>query len=486
MMSSETPMRDIASVADDCRNMSCAVPTQAQASENNDGMTSADVLQEAAASTLLQLHGREPSDTEQRGEHSLTEQPTYQSRYLDGDRQFHSRSLVNIPSALNRDNAISENYTSIPQNQIMYSEANLRNSILGLSHTVGGIQKQQVNMHMKQTNITDTLERVLSTLQDLKDGHHSSSQNLGRGYGVEQMPYRSQAGSDPNYQQYEDHPYVNNERVTEHSGTELRSRDIRERPSFSSSNSREMYNSQGHTVSDHTSNRYANETLSHTHVNPTEVYSVQDQAYSGQSISRNAVARPNYTQVIPSKEYSVQDQSIINTNSLDQTGSHTRNRMSFENDQMRGISSDGRQSRQLNNWYNAPYEIRQRQFQRQDSQRRQQSSNCHDLKLPPFNGKEDWKVWINRFEAIAERRNWSEETRLDNLLPKLQGRAGDFVFTQLPRSTLLCYADLIKELNSRFRVVETQKTFAAKFSQRAQRPDETVEEFAADLKRLYA
>ena len=221
-------MRDIASVSADSRNMSCAVPTQARALKNNDGMTSADVLQEAAPSTLLQLHGREPSDTEQRGENGLKEQPIYQSLYSDGDRQFHSRSLVNIPSALKRDNAISANYTSIPQNQIMYSEADLRNSILGLSHTVGGIQKQQVNMHMKQTNITDTLERVLSTLQDLKDGQHSSSQNQGRGHAVEQMPYRSQAGSDPNYQQYEDHPYLNNERVTEHSSAELRSRDIRE------------------------------------------------------------------------------------------------------------------------------------------------------------------------------------------------------------------------------------------------------------------
>ena len=160
----------------------------------------------------------------------------------------------------------------------MYSEANLRNSILRLSHAVGGIQKQHVNMLMKQTNITDTLERVLSTLQDLKDGHHSSSQNLGRGYEVEQMPYRSQAWSDPTNQQYEDNPYVNNERVTEYGGTELSSRDIRERQSFSSSNSCEMYNSQGHTVSDHTSNRYANETLNHSHVNPTEMYSVQDQA----------------------------------------------------------------------------------------------------------------------------------------------------------------------------------------------------------------
>ena len=49
-----------------------------------------------------------------------------------------------------------------------------------------------------------------------------------------------------------------------------------------------------------------------------------------------------------------------------------------------------------------------------------------------------------------------------------------------------CYRELIQELNSRFRVVETEKSFAAKFNQRAQRTDETVEEFAADLKRLYA
>ena len=48
------------------------------------------------------------------------------------------------------------------------------------------------------------------------------------------------------------------------------------------------------------------------------------------------------------------------------------------------------------------------------------------------------------------------------------------------------YPELIKELNSRFRVVETQKTFAAKFSQRTQKPGETVEEYAAELKRLYS
>ena len=108
------------------------------------------------------------------------------------------------------------------------------------------------------------------------------------------------------------------------------------------------------------------------------------------------------------------------------------------------------------------------------------------MKLPPFDGKEDWKVWITRFEAISQRCNWNEDTRLDNLLPRLQGRAGDIVFNQLSYETMSSYSELVKELNSRFRRVETQRTFAAKFSQRAQKQDETVGEYAAELKRLYA
>ena len=113
---------------------------------------------------------------------------------------------------------------------------------------------------------------------------------------------------------------------------------------------------------------------------------------------------------------------------------------------------------------NSPHDARGQNYQTPYRGKRQLSPEYYGLKLPPFNGKGGWKVWINRFEAIAERRSWSEETKLDNLLPKLQGKAGDFVFTQLPRSTLACYREMVKELNSRFRVVETQKAFAAKFS----------------------
>ena len=47
------------------------------------------------------------------------------------------------------------------------------------------------------------------------------------------------------------------------------------------------------------------------------------------------------------------------------------------------------------------------------------------------------------------------------------------------------YETLVAELNSRFRVVETKKTFGAQFSKRNQKVSESAEEYAAELKRLY-
>jgi hypothetical protein len=40
-------------------------------------------------------------------------------------------------------------------------------------------------------------------------------------------------------------------------------------------------------------------------------------------------------------------------------------------------------------------------------------------------------VWINRFEDVATRRRWHDNRRLDELLPLMQGPAGDFVYEQL-------------------------------------------------------
>ena len=106
-------------------------------------------------------------------------------------------------------------------------------------------------------------------------------------------------------------------------------------------------------------------------------------------------------------------------------------------------------------------------------------------KLPPFTGREQWKVWFNRFTEVARLKRWDNETKLVELLPRLQGQAGEFVYGQLSHIIRTDYNALIKELNSRFRVVETSRTFGAKFSNRSQKPGEPVEEYAADLKRLY-
>lgn len=107
------------------------------------------------------------------------------------------------------------------------------------------------------------------------------------------------------------------------------------------------------------------------------------------------------------------------------------------------------------------------------------------VKLPPFNGKDDWTVWVNRFEAISKRYGWSSDDKLDHLLPCIQGNAAHFVFTQLPPSVLSSYDSLIRELNSRYRSIQTARVAAAKFMNRRQKVGETAEEFASDLKRLY-
>ncbi len=107
------------------------------------------------------------------------------------------------------------------------------------------------------------------------------------------------------------------------------------------------------------------------------------------------------------------------------------------------------------------------------------------VKIPPFTGKEDWLVWSARFEAIAKRFDWDEEDMLDQLLPRLEGQASEFVFSQLPPAILNSYPDLVAELNSRYRVIHTARSYAAKFSKRSQKYGETAEDFAADLKMLY-
>ena len=94
-------------------------------------------------------------------------------------------------------------------------------------------------------------------------------------------------------------------------------------------------------------------------------------------------------------------------------------------------------------------------------------------------------MWYNRFEEVADTQKWSDDERLDQMLLKLQGVAGEFVFAQLSHTVRSNYKTLCKELKNRFRINETSKTFGVQFSRRNQKIGETVEEYAAELKKLY-
>ena len=107
------------------------------------------------------------------------------------------------------------------------------------------------------------------------------------------------------------------------------------------------------------------------------------------------------------------------------------------------------------------------------------------MKFKPFTGKEDWKVWFTRFDEMTDDFNWSEKEKSRELLNRLEGSAAEFVYKQLNRGARSDYKILSKELCNRFRKIETNRTYAAQFSKRVQIPTETVEEFAAELKRLY-
>jgi len=91
---------------------------------------------------------------------------------------------------------------------------------------------------------------------------------------------------------------------------------------------------------------------------------------------------------------------------------------------------------------------------------------CPPGKISSFSGSEDWATWITQFEVIAKRFRWSEEEMLDQLLPRIEGPAAQFVFSQLRQDILNNYRDLTYKLSCRFQPIETARSFASKFSRR--------------------
>jgi hypothetical protein len=117
--------------------------------------------------------------------------------------------------------------------------------------------------------------------------------------------------------------------------------------------------------------------------------------------------------------------------------------------------------------------------------KQRKSNHTAIARLPAFTGKEKWEVWINRFEAVARLQDWNNKGKLQELLPRLQGAAGDFAFDQMSENTLNSYSKLVNELKNRFGVIENKKTYRVQFNRRNQKTGETVEIYATELKRIY-
>ena len=70
-------------------------------------------------------------------------------------------------------------------------------------------------------------------------------------------------------------------------------------------------------------------------------------------------------------------------------------------------------------------------------------------------------------------------------MPRLQGVAGDFAFDQMLENTLNSSSKLVSDLKNRFGVIENKKTYRIQFNRRNQKTGETIEIYAAELKRIY-
>ena len=144
-----------------------------------------DEMQQTTASTLMQLNSRvyfdqaQGDDTNNFASGSELRKSSSEYYNAGANRPLYGRPWENTHPSFSRLTANpqdQENTTFMP-NPILFSQANIQNTISGITNAMSGIQQQQANMHMRQDIITSTLECVLAALQELKDCNFTSVGN---------------------------------------------------------------------------------------------------------------------------------------------------------------------------------------------------------------------------------------------------------------------------------------------------------------------
>ena len=113
--------------------------------------------------------------------------------------------------------------------------------------------------------------------------------------------------------------------------------------------------------------------------------------------------------------------------------------------------------------------------------------------LPPISrfsgdeqsGDESFPDWLEQFEAVAALAGWDDPTKLVNLTTRLRGSAYSFYRSCAPEQRS-SYGRLTEQLTTRFTPVQIQAVQSQLFHSRHQKARETVDEYAQDLRKLYA
>ena len=97
---------------------------------------------------------------------------------------------------------------------------------------------------------------------------------------------------------------------------------------------------------------------------------------------------------------------------------------------------------------------------------------------------EGFQEWREQFELISEACHWTEQAKLVNLTTRLKGQVYSFYRSCTPNQRT-SYSSLVEALKKRYTPVRLQAVQSSLFHERKQSPQESVDAFAQDLKRLF-
>lgn len=100
-----------------------------------------------------------------------------------------------------------------------------------------------------------------------------------------------------------------------------------------------------------------------------------------------------------------------------------------------------------------------------------------------FDGKTSWESYVTHLRTVADANSWDEGATRIHLAANLRDRALDY-YQMLDPDTQHNYKKLIASLGRRFGMKLSPCAAQTKFQTRHQRPRETLEEFATDIKQL--